>query len=60
MAINNEYESKRDKNKNLPPEEYLDIIRPYLSNKINTHKTPMNLRVHSFTQWINYETQFGE
>ena len=27
---------------------------------INTHKTPMNLRVHSRDGVINYETQFGE
>ena len=34
-----EYESKRDKDKNLSPEEYLDMIRPYLSDMINDHKT---------------------
>ena len=34
-----EYESKRDKDKNLSPEEYLDMIRPYLSDTINDHKT---------------------
>ena len=33
-----EYESKGVKDKNLSPEEYLEIIRPYLSNTIN-HKT---------------------
>ena len=55
-----EYESHGDKNKNLSPEEYLDIIRPYLRNIINNHKTPMNLRVHSDDEVINYETQFGE
>ena len=41
-AFNNnyiEYESKGDKNKNLSPEEYFDIIRPYLSDMINDHKT---------------------
>ena len=39
-AFNNnyiEYENKGDKN--LSPKEYLDIIRPYLSNMINDHKT---------------------
>ena len=34
-----EYESKGDKNKDLSPEEFLDIIRPYLSDIINDHKT---------------------
>ena len=29
-----EYESKGDKDKNLSPEEYLDMIRPYLSDII--------------------------
>ena len=33
------YQSKGVKDKNLVPEEYLDIIRPYLSNMINDHKT---------------------
>ena len=33
-----EYESKGDKDKNLSPKEYLDMIRPYLSDKINDHK----------------------
>ena len=42
-----EYESKGDKDKNLSPKEYLDIIRPYLSDIINDHKTPRNLRFHS-------------
>ena len=34
-----EYESKGDKKRNLLPKEYLDIIRPYLSDMINDHKT---------------------
>ena len=42
-----EYESKGDKDKNLSPEEYLDMIRSYLSDIINNHKTPKQLRVHS-------------
>ena len=37
-----EYESKGEKYKNLSPEEYLDMIRPYLSDIINDHKTPKN------------------
>ena len=35
-----EYESKEDKNKNLSPNDYLDIIRPLLKDMINNHKTP--------------------
>ena len=35
----NEYESKEDKDKNLLPKEYIDLIRPYLSDIINDHKT---------------------
>ena len=55
-----EYESKEDKDKNWSPKEYLDMIRPYLSDIINNHKTPKNLRVHSSNEVIDYETQFGE
>ena len=36
------------------------MIMPYLSDMINDHKTPMNLRVHSRNEVINYKTQFGE
>ena len=50
-----EYQSKGDKDKNSSPKEYLDIIRPYLSNFVNDQKTPKYLRVHS-----SNETQFGE
>ena len=41
-AFNNnyiEYESKAVKDDNLSPKEYLDIIRPYLRDMINDHKT---------------------
>ena len=34
-----EYESNGDKDKTLSTEEYLDEIKPYLSNVINDHKT---------------------
>ena len=34
-----EYISERDEYKTLSPEEYLDIIRPYLKDLINDHKT---------------------
>ena len=55
-----EYQSKGDKDKNLSPKEYLDMIRPYLSDIINNQKTAKNLRVHSSNEVIGYETQFGE
>ena len=32
------YKSKRDKDKKLSSEKYLDLIRPYLYNIINDHK----------------------
>ena len=38
-----EYESRGDKDKNLSPEEYLDMIRPYLRDMINNHKTPLKI-----------------
>ena len=33
-----EYQSKGDKDKNLSPKDYLDIIRPYLRDMISNHK----------------------
>ena len=33
-----DYESRGDKDKNLPTEQYLDVIKPYLSGLINDHK----------------------
>ena len=32
------------------------MIRPYLSDIINDHKTPKNLRVHSSSEAIGYKT----
>ena len=55
-----EYQSKGDKDKNLSPKEYLDMIRPYLSDLINDNKTPKILRVHTRNEVIDYETQYGE
>ena len=37
-----EYERRGDKDKNLSPEDYLDIIGPYLRDMINNHKTNEN------------------
>ena len=36
------------------------MIKLYLSDMINNHKNPKNLRVHSSNEVIDYETQFGE
>ena len=36
------------------------MIRPYLSDIINGHKTPKTLRVHSSNEVIDYETRYGE
>ena len=47
-----EYRSRGGKYENLSPEKYLDIIRPYLRDAINDHKTPMRLP--------NNETTFGK
>ena len=51
-----EYESKGNKDKNLSPKEYLDMIRPYFSDIINNYETPKNLGVHSRIEVIDYET----
>ena len=40
-----EYEIKGDKNKNLSHEEYLNIIKPYLSDMINNHKTQSEWKI---------------
>ena len=42
-----EHQSKGNKDKYLSPEEYFDMIRLYLSDTVNDHKTLKNLRVHS-------------
>ena len=47
------YESKGDKNKNLLPKEYLDMIRPYLSNMINDHKKRREWKIQ-LTMPINF------
>ena len=48
-----EYESKGDKDKNELPEEYLDIIRPYLRDMINDHKTRRERKIQ-LTMQINF------
>ena len=48
-----QYESKGDKGKNLSIKEYLDMIKPYLSDKINDYKTHGLVRYHSGNKtWV--------
>ena len=55
-----EYESKGNKDKNLSRKKYLNMIRPYLRDIINDHKTQEVLKVHSGNKVIYYETTLGE
>ena len=53
-AFNNnyiEYESKAVKDNNLSPKEYLDIIRPYLRDMINDHKTRRKWKIQLTMQF---------
>ena len=52
-----EYESKGSKGEILTPSEYLDMIRPYLSEIINDHKTQGEWRIHSDNTIIKHKTQ---
>ena len=55
-AFNNnyiEYESIGDKDKTLTIKEYLDMIRPYLSDIINDHKTQGEWKIQ-LTITINF------
>ena len=54
-----EYESKGDKDKILLPEEYLNMIRPYLSDIVNEHKTQEVWNIHSDNKVIDYKTTLG-
>ena len=48
-----QYERKGDKGKNLSIKEYLNMIKPYLSNIINDHKTRGLVRSHSGNKtWV--------
>ena len=42
-----QYESRGNKDKIVTISEYLDMIKPYLSNIINDHKTLGEWRIHS-------------
>ena len=52
-----QYESKGNKYKILTPSEYLDMIKPYLSDIINDHKTQSEWRIHSRNTITEYKTQ---
>ena len=59
-AFNNnyiQYESKGDTGKNLSIKKYLNMIRPYLSDIINDHKSQGKWRIHSGKKIIERKTQ---
>ena len=59
-AFNNnyiQYESKENKDKILTPNEYLDMIRLYLSDIINDHKTQGEWKIHSDNTITEHKTQ---
>ena len=59
-AFNNnyiQYESKGNKDKILTISEYLDMIRPYLSDIIKNHKTQGEWRIHPGNTIIKHKTQ---
>ena len=43
-----------------PPKEYLHMIKPYLSEIIDDHKTQEVWKVHSGNKVIDYKTTLGE
>ena len=47
------------KKKNLSIKNYLDIIKPYLSEIINNHETKGKWRIHSGHKIIKRKTQSG-
>ena len=52
-----EYKSKGDKDETLSVIEYLNMIRPYLRDIINDHKTQGKWKVNSGNKVIDYKTQ---
>ena len=52
-----QYESKGNKEKILTISEYLDMIRPYLRDIVNDHKTQGEQRIHSGNTIIKRKTQ---
>ena len=59
-AFNNnyiQYESEGDKGENLSIKKFLDMIRPHLSDIINSHKIEGKWRIHSGNKIIERKTQ---
>ena len=54
---NIKYESIGDKDKNLLIKEYIDLIRPYLSDIINNHQAQGGQKIHPVNIIIDYKTQ---
>ena len=52
-----QYESKGDQGKNLSIKKYLNMIRPYLSDIINYHKTQGKWTIHSGNKIIEHKTE---
>ena len=52
-----QYEGKGNKDKIVTTNEYLHMIRPYLSDIINDHKTQGEWRIHSGNTKIKHKTQ---
>ena len=52
-----QYESKGNKDKTLTLSEYLDIIKPYLSDKINHHTNHGEWRIHPGNTITEHKTQ---
>ena len=52
-----QYESKGDKGKNLSIKKYLNMIKPYLGDIINDHKTQGKWRIHSSNKTLEHKTQ---
>ena len=53
-----EYMNEGDDYANLSPKEYLNMMRPYLTDLIHDNKTP--LKTYKVNKVINNESQFGE
>ena len=50
-------EKIKKKGKNLSIKKYLNMVRPYLSDIINDHKTQGKWRIHSGNKIIEHKTQ---
>ena len=54
-----QHESRGDKRKNLSIKEYLNVIKPYLSDMLNDHKGCGLVRYHSGNKTWLEETSSG-